>query len=360
MVNIINEYKKYVVQIFTHESTGTGFIVQQHNIIVTNYHVVSNCTEVTISNESLKPCLASVLFKDPVHDLAFIKIPSTLLVSNIPIGNNNFIEGDVVMAIGHPYGLVHTGTQGIISKAKRQYGNINYIQVDAAINPGNSGGPLVNKNGELIGVNTFIIKAGNNLGFALSIDYVLEAINDYSPIYDQRAARCSSCRNIIIENQQNKSYCQNCGAKTIFDEELQIYKTTGTPKLIEEIIEDLGIVLKNTLRGQNSWEIQEGSATIQINYFPPEALIVCDAYLCILPKSNIEAIYTYLLKQNYEIEGLSFSILEQNIILSSIISDEYFTKETAAILINNLIKNADKFDNILIEEFGALPKLKNN
>src|SRR5574338_619774 len=90
-------------------------------------------------------------------------------------------DGDVVVAIGHPFGLNYTATQGVISKVDRIRDGVKYIQIDAAINPGNSGGPLVNKNGEIIGINSFIIRGGDNLGFALPVNYLREALLLYQP-----------------------------------------------------------------------------------------------------------------------------------------------------------------------------------
>ena len=86
-------------------------------------------------------------------------------------------DGEVVVAIGHPFGLNYTATQGVISKVDRIRDGVKYIQIDAAINPGNSGGPLVNKEGEVIGINSFIIRGGDNLGFALPVSYLKEALD---------------------------------------------------------------------------------------------------------------------------------------------------------------------------------------
>ena len=86
-----------------------------------------------------------------------------------------------MVAIGHPYGLNYTATQGVISKVDRIREGLKFIQIDAAINPGNSGGPLVNSNGEVIGVNSFIIRGGDNLGFALPVNYLKEALKLYLP-----------------------------------------------------------------------------------------------------------------------------------------------------------------------------------
>src|SRR5205814_7233075 len=119
-------------------------------------------------------------------------------------------DGDEVLAIGHPYGLNYTATQGVVSRADRVQQGIHYIQIDAAINPGNSGGPLVNEEGEVLGVNTFIIKGGDNLGFALPVSYLKEALDQYLPIKGETAIRCPSCGTVVTEKTlDNGEYCPN-------------------------------------------------------------------------------------------------------------------------------------------------------
>ena len=103
-------------------------------------------------------------------------------------------DGDRVLAIGHPYGLNYTATQGVISKVDRIREGLKFIQIDAAINPGNSGGPLVNSEGQVIGVNSFIIRGGDNLGFALPVNYLERSVVYFiMPIRGQASTRCFSC-----------------------------------------------------------------------------------------------------------------------------------------------------------------------
>ena len=123
-------------------------------------------------------------------------------------------DGDAVVAIGHPYGLNYTATQGVISKVDSIRDGLKYIQIDAAINPGNSGGPLVNMKGEIIGVNSFIIRGGDNLGFALPVDYLREALQMYLPNRGQATTRCFSCGYLVTQgNIDSKKYCPSCGTE---------------------------------------------------------------------------------------------------------------------------------------------------
>ncbi|HEX7846511.1 MAG TPA: trypsin-like peptidase domain-containing protein, partial [Chitinophagaceae bacterium] len=172
---IIEQYQKAIIQIATQTGTGTGFYVKEFDLIVTNDHVVAGNPEVTITGKSFEKELSRVWYTDRKHDLAFLEAPKGVELPEIKLGRyEEMKDGDAVVAIGHPYGLNYTATQGVISKVDRIREGIKFIQIDAAINPGNSGGPLVNYNGEVIGVNSFIIRGGDNLGFALPVSYLRE------------------------------------------------------------------------------------------------------------------------------------------------------------------------------------------
>src|SRR5687767_3577342 len=159
---IIDLYRQCIIQIATQNSTGTGFYVKEFDLIVTNEHVVGKNAEVTIAGRFFERRLARVWYTDKKHDLAFLQPPEGTQLPEVRLGQyENVKDGEVVVAIGHPYGLNYTATQGVISKADRIREGIKYIQIDAAINPGNSGGPLVSKSGEIIGVNSFIIRGGD-------------------------------------------------------------------------------------------------------------------------------------------------------------------------------------------------------
>ena len=359
MSDITDLYKDIVIQIATPYGTGTGFYLKNDNIFVTNNHVVKGSSEVIISGKSFDKTLTEVLFNDPVYDLAFLKVPENVSLSEVGLSTTPLNDGDQIIAIGHPYGLKYTSTRGIVSKASRLYADINYIQVDAAINPGNSGGPLINTNGEIVGVNTFIIADGNNLGFSLPASYVRDAINDYKTIFGRKAFRCGSCKNILTEETLDDKYCSFCGSKIeINDFKPKPYVPVGAGIKVEEIIEKLGKNVSLSRIGPDVWEIENGSATIKISYVQSSHFVVGDAHLCNLPKMNILEIYEYLLRENYDLEGLLFSINNQDILLSMLVYAEDLSVEAGLELFNKLFEKSDYYDNILIEKYGAIPHLK--
>lgn len=153
-------------------SLGSGFIVDKEGYIITNNHVVAGADEIKVKLADGREYTAKVVGRDSKTDLALIKISSLFKdLPTIVLGDSDSMQvGDWVLAIGDPFGLEHTVTQGIISASGRVIGSgpyDNFLQTDAPINPGNSGGPLVNLKGEVIGINTAIIAAGQGIGFAI-------------------------------------------------------------------------------------------------------------------------------------------------------------------------------------------------
>jgi Do/DeqQ family serine protease len=157
--------------------TGSGFIINNNGQIMTNAHVVAGATKVTVTLRDGRTIPGKVKGIDRVTDVAIIEIAEKNLPS-IQIGNSDKIKpGEWAIAIGNPLGLDNTVTAGIISATGRSSAEIgaadkrvNYIQTDAAINPGNSGGPLLNASGQVIGMNTAILRGTQGLGFAIPIN----------------------------------------------------------------------------------------------------------------------------------------------------------------------------------------------
>ena len=154
---------------------GSGFIVDESGIIVTNNHVIEGADEITVIMHDQKEFKAKLLGRDPKADLAVLKIdPDGIELKQVEWGNSDLIRvGDWSIAIGNPLGLGGTVTAGIISAISRDIGNgpyVKFLQTDASINRGNSGGPLFNIEGELVGINTAIIsQTGGSIGLGFAI-----------------------------------------------------------------------------------------------------------------------------------------------------------------------------------------------
>ena len=156
-------------------SLGSGVIVSPQGIILTNHHVIEGADEIEVAFADGRKRNAKLIGSDPETDIAVLKIDATDLPSPITLGKMESVQvGDVVLAIGNPFGVGQTVTSGIVSALGRSQLGINtfenFIQTDAAINPGNSGGALVDTKGNLIGINTAIYsRSGGNMGIGFAI-----------------------------------------------------------------------------------------------------------------------------------------------------------------------------------------------
>ena len=161
-------------------SLGSGVIVSEQGYVLTNNHVIEGGDTIELVTADGRKFPAKIVGTDPDTDIAVLKVEAEKLPA-ITLGNDEVLQvGDAVLAIGNPFGVTNTVTSGIVSALGRNQLGINqfenFIQTDAAINQGNSGGPLVNLAGEVIGVNTLIVRGSNGgavaegLGFAIPID----------------------------------------------------------------------------------------------------------------------------------------------------------------------------------------------
>jgi serine protease Do len=176
---IIEQVTPAIVNIRTDVSQGSGFIISEDGYVITNAHVLAGGSYAEVLNSgNSRWKRATLIDYDLDWDIAILQIPGTY--QKIEFANSDNLKvGQKTIAIGNPLGLSFTVTEGIISALNRKGPNgiPAYIQIDTPLNPGNSGGPLINTEGEVIGINNFKISGGENLGFALKSNYVITTIN---------------------------------------------------------------------------------------------------------------------------------------------------------------------------------------
>jgi serine protease Do len=164
---------------------GTGIIIDPRGYIITNHHVIDDVQVIRARLSDGTSAPARIIARDHENDLALLKIDVKRPLPTLPIGTaSDLMIGESVFAVGNAYGYEHTVTTGIVSALKRdvtlnkEVAYKSLIQTDTAINPGNSGGPLVNINGELIGVNVAIRAGAQNIAFAIPVDTMIRAAAD--------------------------------------------------------------------------------------------------------------------------------------------------------------------------------------
>ena len=244
-------------------SLGSGFIIDSDKgLILTNHHVVADADAIAVvlsgEDKERDSIPAKVIAIDPESDIAILEIKTKKKLKAVKLGSSKDLEvGEIVLAIGNPFGLGSTVTQGIVSAKGRVFPMsqfANYIQTDTPINPGNSGGPLINLKGEVVGVNTFINAAAQGIGFAIQSDYVKRVLPDLlkegtvtrgfigiqigelSPDFAESLKLDPKTRGVIIANVYEGSSASKAGLKP-YDVILQVdsVPVSDTRQLIRAI-----------------------------------------------------------------------------------------------------------------------------
>jgi serine protease Do len=168
------------------ETGGTGVIVDERGFVVTNHHVIASADRVTVCLADGSELAATITAEDARHDLAVLRLSTTRKLQALAFStSSDLMLGETVIAIGHPFGYTNTVSTGIVSGLGREVTMPNnevlrdLIQTNASINPGNSGGPLLNVNGELIGINVAIREGAQGIAFALNADQVQQALSKH-------------------------------------------------------------------------------------------------------------------------------------------------------------------------------------
>ena len=229
-------------------SLGSGVLVSPEGIILTNHHVISDADEIDVALADGRKVKAKIIGSDPETDIAVLKIDAKQLPTPITLGKVESVHvGDVVLAIGNPFGVGQTVTSGIISALGRDHVGINtfenFIQTDAAINPGNSGGALVDTRGHLIGINTAIYsKNGGSMGIGFAIP-----VNLAKQVMESILSNGSVTRGWIGVEPQNLSK--------------ELSESLGLPK------NTTGIVLSGVLEGGPAAKggVKPGDVLIAVN-----------------------------------------------------------------------------------------------
>ena len=281
-----------VFKINTSSGTGSGFYLREKNILVTNFHVVQGHRTVAIEDQGKERYLAKVVFVNPTSDLAFLQPVRNLNIP--PRVFDSFAsvrERERVYVLGFPFGMPYTETEGIVSAPRQLMGGRYYIQTDAAVNPGNSGGPVVNDNGQLVGITTSKFTEADNVGFAIPVNDLQEDLESFNFNKEMNyAVKCSSCKNLIFTKTE---YCNNCGNSidvSVFDQ----ISPNELGTFIEQALKIAGIDPVLARGGEDYWNFYHGSSMITI-YFHNREYLYALSPINELPTSNLEKLLKYIL-----------------------------------------------------------------
>jgi len=201
IASVIDQVKESIIVIKSaNNKTGSGFFVNDQGLLITNKHTVELNTFARLTLCDGKEAETTVVMADYDIDYAFA-IVSVGKTKVLTLMNSDRIkEGEQVYAIGHPYSYDFTVSKGIISCKNRVVKGINYIQTDVPINPGNSGGPLINSQGEVVGINTWVVGDADNMSFAIPVNTVKNSIGLLNAKFDKLLAMYS-CPIMILPSK---------------------------------------------------------------------------------------------------------------------------------------------------------------
>lgn len=346
-----------VVQVATSESVGAGVVWLAQGGIVTSQQLVEQAPEVIVSGgQSFPPQLVPVLYTDEALDLALIALPQ---VSHSPKG----MALPALAAATTPpapgstvWTAVPQPKAGQLTDTQHTFFDIDYLATDLPVNTAHIGSPLLDAEGCVLGLHVGLLQsaAPQQAGYALPLHYIEESLGLYRASGAQYATRCVNCRKVVTAAEAT-TQCPHCAAEIQQPHLVVPYTPEGVSVAIESLIERAGFNPAVTRRGPNSWALQRGSATITLSYYEPKGYITGDAFLCRLPtdEAAVARIYEFLMRQNYQSEGITFSVHEGDIVLSLVIYDQHLHNDIAHDLLQRLMQQADDYDNILVEQYGA-------
>ena len=326
-------------QQYKRTSLGSGVIIDgKRGFILTNEHVIKKTGTITVVLKDGREFGAQIVGADPDSDLAVLRISSETALPDIEMGNSDdLMIGETVFAIGNPFGFSNTVTTGVISAINRSFRvddtvYHDFIQTDASINPGNSGGPLLNINGELIGINTAIYAKAQGIGFAIPINNAKKIVSDlikYGEVVhawigiivqeiDERLARylnLSDKIGVLVKKVENNSPAHRAGIKN-GDVILSIKKrSVASEKDYQFIMRDFteGETLDIKLLRDN----QEKRVKVKATVFPRELAMDLAYDLLGITVENLSIKNRYLYKTDAR-EGVVISDLHRQSYLSRI------------------------------------------
>jgi serine protease Do len=293
-----------------------------------------------------------VLTVNPKKDIALISVGHAIDMPALTVENKPLQQQEAVFALGYPYDLPFTITKGIVSSVDYVDREVRYIQTDAAINPGNSGGPLVNQNGEVVGMNTMVLRDAQNIGFALPAEYLVEEINMFKEdnVKDGFYVRCPSCFGLL---SQRVEYCDNCGAKLEVERLFDERPLNNIEQFVENRLAEAGIDPVLARHGSSLfWTYYRGSSLIRVFVYRDNFLFSV-APLVRLPRKNLVELFTHVLSE--PVPPYRFTMSNDVLHLSYRVHladlDDPDERKRIGDEMINLGKRADELDDFLVDKF---------
>lgn len=341
-----------VFKIYTSQGSGTGFYLEEYDVIVTNHHVIAGSRRVCLEGRERDRHPARVILSDPLSDLALLAPENGWRGPSASLADSASVQAhDVVYVLGYPFGMPFTVTEGIVSSARQFLDGQFLIQTDAAVNPGNSGGPLVNEDGQVVGVTVSKFTDADNVGFAIPVSVLKETLGDLARNPDRRfAVKCTGCGELIFEKTE---YCPNCGnglEKPWFEE----VPLTLLASSVEQALASSGTDPVLTRGGFEFWEYYRENTLIRI-FVTETYYLTATSPVCELPKENLDPLFSHLLRHD---SPWYFGIYQNHVYLSYRMHVTALTSSNARDVLSLLTRfpgEAELFSHSIETEFGGRP-----
>ncbi|MBD5219798.1 MAG: trypsin-like serine protease [Bacteroidales bacterium] len=348
------DFNKLIYKVNHADGSGSCFYLKPYDIFVTNYHVVAGYRTVAIQDNDRNPYEASVVVVNPDTDLALLAVDADF--SHLPeLEISDEVEpiiGSKVRVAGYPFGMPFTITEGSISSPRQLIGGKYYLQVDAPINPGNSGGPIINENGDVIGVTVskFASSAADNMGFGVRAETLKQLLGMIENLdRTEFHVQCASCDELISGDEE---YCPSCGAQ-IDESVLSTHELSPLEQFCESAIARIGINPVLARNGHDTWVFHRGSSEIRLFVYDRNYLFAVSP-INLLPKKNVEDVLNFILET--DLAPYKMGIDGRQVYLCYRIHLADITAESAERILDNIVglaTTADELDNRLVEEFGC-------
>lgn len=348
------EINRLIYKVTHADGSGSCFYLKEHDLFVTNYHVVSGYRTVAIHDNDRNPFEARVVVINPELDLALLAVDADF--SHLPdlslAGDDDPAIGSKVHVAGYPFGMPFTVTEGSLSSPRQLMDGKYYLQVDAPVNPGNSGGPIINDKGEIIGVTVskFASSAADNMGFGVRIEalkQLLEAIGDLDR--HEFHVQCASCDELISGDEE---YCPSCGAR-IDESVLATHEMSPLGEFCEAAIARMGINPVLARSGHDSWVFHRGSSEIRLFVYDRHYLFAVSP-INLMPKKNVEPVLDFMLET--DLTPYKMGVDGRQIYLCYRIHLADLTAQSADRILDNIVglaAKADELDNKLVDDYGC-------
>jgi serine protease Do len=353
--------KQGVVGVRARLGDGTGWVALANEAVVTNFHVVGYEPSVTLLTVDRRQVGAKVVYVSTRHDIAVLMPASPLGASPLALGRGQVVaQGQPVVAVGHPFGLGFTVTRGIVSATNREFDGVTYLQTDAALNPGNSGGPLLDEEGRVLAVNTFL-RRGQNLGFALPIQvfgHVLarlslprEEVLAFDPVY-----RCLGCEAPFNPQSERCVRCGRAVPGTERDLVENFVERDRAATIVGRLLRQLGQIPNQVRVAENEWRIVLPAGDLFVATNERATFVDFTMRVAAVPRAGHEAFYRFLLSYNDRTSGVCRASIAGNVVHLSIREPvEFLNARAVAANVAVLGDHAGKLGSLLVERFGAFP-----